>query len=125
MEYFIINILFWHWLADFYFQTNEMATNKSTSNYWLTRHILMYGLILFFGALTLVPLDNFTIYEAFTWTLVNMMFHWITDYFTSRWTSSLWKQERIHDFFVVIGIDQFLHSVVLILSFSYLLYLHN
>ena len=47
--------------------------------------------------------------------------HWLTDYFTSRLTSKLYKEERYHDFFVMIGFDQVLHYTQLLLIFNYLL----
>ena len=46
---FILYIMFLHWLADFVFQTDEMAKNKSTSWKWLFAHIAMYTSVLFVG----------------------------------------------------------------------------
>ncbi len=48
--------------------------------------------------------------------------HWITDYFTSRWTSKLYAKGDIHNFFVVVGLDQFIHYTTLLGTY-FLLYL--
>ena len=96
----IYYILFSHWVADFIFQTDKMAQNKSTSWPWLSSHVLTYSVFM----LPYGPI----------YALVNGAAHFVTDAITSRVTSYLWRQEKRHDFFVVIGFDQLLHIVVLI-----------
>lgn len=120
----ILYILFWHWVADFRAQTHEMAINKSTSNKWLTKHIIAYGNNLLYGSLPLLVYGvvmgkNFAL-PIVLFVVVNCILHWITDYFTSRRTSKLWKEQDIHNFFVVVGFDQFIHMACLILSYNFL-----
>ncbi len=95
-----------HWFADFYCQTDRMALAKHSSNKWLTIHVATYTVLLLMCTLVNVPL----------WCLLNGALHWVTDYFTSRWTSRLWKAERRHAFFVVIGLDQLIHLCTLTLT---------
>lgn len=101
-----ILIMFVHWVADFIMQTRWMATNKSTSNLALGTHILVY----------MIPMSIFGVYFA----IVNGILHFIVDYFTSRGTSYLWKKKETHMFFILIGLDQFLHMVCLLYTYKLL-----
>lgn len=104
-------IIFIHWLADFHLQNEQMSMNKSKSNFWLTMHILTYTSVtlLFWWLILFRPLDNYTFMDYFMFFSFIFSTHWITDYITSRMTSKLYSEGRYHDFFVVIGFDQFLH----------------
>lgn len=98
----LILLVFVHWFADFVMQTDNMAKGKSTSNLWLVKHVGLY-------ALFLVPFGP-------VFAAVNFLAHIATDYVSSRITSYLWQKGDRHNFFVVIGMDQALHLVVLILT---------
>jgi hypothetical protein len=116
-----VYFLFAHFVADFVFQTDWMALNKSSSLMALNVHILVYSLILF--AFTL-PLFYYlglpqALTAALTYVMINATSHSITDYFTSRLTTKLWKEGKRHQFFVVIGLDQFLHAAVLLIALCY------
>jgi len=119
----VLYILIVHWFADFVLQTHHMSTRKSTSNYYLTMHVTIYSFVTIFLWSLLFPFTELTVsFNGFLLSLVSIfVMHWITDYFTSRWTSRLYKEERFHDFFVVIGFDQVLHYTQLLLTFNYLL----
>jgi len=108
MEIIDLLIIIWlHFVVDFVLQTDTMAKNKSSSNKWLGLHIMVYT----------IP---FAIVFGPVYGLVNGIAHFITDYFTSRWSSKLWKDNQVHNFFVVVGFDQAIHLTTLILTFIWL-----
>ena len=110
----ILAVTLIHFVADFMLQTHWMATNKSKSNKALSFHILVYMGALFIGAGVLMGfLGTFTFSALVLFVLINGCAHFLTDHITSRATSALWAQEKTHDFFVVIGLDQVLHYLVL------------
>lgn len=114
MDIIIILLLVWtHFVADFILQTHTMAVNKSTSNKWLASHVGVYTLVFILVSL-LSPI--LTIWYA----LINGIIHFATDYVTSRITSRLWRENRVHDFFVVIGLDQALHMTAMILTYYWM-----
>jgi len=101
-SYVLMYILFVHWVADFVMQTDEMAKGKSSSNKWLLAHTGTYTLVM--GILTLNPM----------YALINGIVHTIVDYFTSRASSKLWAKGEVHNFFIVVGLDQLIHTITLI-----------
>lgn len=103
----IIYILFVHWLADFVLQSHWQAINKSKSNKALGIHCLIYGGVL--GIMLLNP----------WYGLINGLIHFPVDYVTSRINAKLYKKGDIHNFFVMVGLDQFIHFVTLILTYEY------
>lgn len=121
-------ILVIHFIADFVGQTDKMAVNKSKSYEWLTRHVIAYTYITIIGSLipilVIVKLSG-TLYSAdfvtvmFCWVLLNSILHWITDAITSRLSSKMWAAGRRHAFFVVIGADQLVHQLCLIITSTY------
>jgi len=139
-------ILLNHFFADFILQSSKMATRKSTSNKWLTIHVLTY----IGGMMPTAIYMDYTLNHGWVylgnggglwWLLINFPLHWITDYLTSRWTGHLYKrhlesEERIriygypnqkflgetwmHWFFCVIGADQYLfHIPCLLFTYQY------
>lgn len=125
MIWMIIYIQFWHWVADFTAQTHEMAINKSKSLYWLSRHVESYITYMVLGSMPILAyslyIDSNYVLDIIYYISFNGIMHWITDYFTSKWSSKLWEKKDVHNFFVVIGLDQLIHSTTLILSFYYLI----
>lgn len=100
-----------HFIGDFVLQWDAVAMAKSSSNLALTQHIAVYVMSL----IVILPLAinwRAALLLAFT----NGACHWITDWFTSRWTKKLWAAQRRHDFFVVIGLDQFIHLATFFIS---------
>jgi len=99
-------IMLCHFLGDFVCQSDWMAKGKSTNLKPLLVHILVYSLFLLpFGL---------------KYALVNGLAHLIIDYNTSRLSSRMWKEQRVHVFFVVIGLDQLLHFYTLYYTLQYL-----
>jgi hypothetical protein len=112
----LILVFFFHFLADFIFQTREMADNKGKSIYWLTRHVFVYSLVMitiwpFFG------IDAKTLGLIF---IVSFTTHWITDFITSKITGYFYLKNNMRAFFSTIGFDQFIHATTLTLTYNYL-----
>lgn len=107
---FLCFILFAHWVADFVGQSDYMAKGKSSNNWILLWHITVYT-----GLLGLM-----TAFRNPTWALLNGAIHFVVDWFTSRASSKLYKDGKIHEFFVVIGFDQFIHTALLIYTWTVL-----
>lgn len=100
-----ILLLVWlHFVGDFILQTDKMALNKSKEMDWLLLHCAVYA----------VPF----LYFGLPFALVNFALHFFTDMVTSRVTSTLWKMEKRHCFFVVIGLDQAIHLSCLLLTYN-------
>jgi membrane-bound metal-dependent hydrolase YbcI (DUF457 family) len=114
----IFIIIFFHWLFDFFLQTDDMAKNKSSSNLALGQHVSLYTVGLFFMSCLLFSNTNFA--YGLIWVVVNGVLHFFTDYVTSRATSLLYKDEKYHDFFVTIGFDQMIHYVTLFGTYVWL-----
>ncbi len=112
----IFSILVLHWIADFVCQTHWQSINKSTNNLALSNHVTVYS------ALWFVPMS----YLLGDWILalefvgITALFHFCTDYWTSKFNAYLYKKGDIHNFFVSIGFDQVLHYVQLFLTYEYL-----
>lgn len=100
----IILVLFLHFIGDFILQTDAMAKNKSTSLKWLAHHVTVYSLPLYF--------------IGWKFALTNAGLHLCVDFVTSKITSRLWSAGKTHWFFVVIGLDQFIHASCLILTLT-------
>lgn len=110
-----------HFIADFIFQTDEMAKGKSTSNTCLTNHVIAYGIVF---AVSIIILELWGISLSVMivpWLLVNLVLHWITDYTTSRINSNNWKLGKVHEFFVGIGADQVVHYACLMGTYYYMI----
>ena len=99
-------VLFTHWAADFVLQSNWMAQGKSKAYLPLLSHVAVYTLVL----ALIHPL----------WAIINGILHFLVDYFTSRISSKLYTKGDIHNFFVVIGLDQFIHAITLLATYYYI-----
>ena len=116
--YFYLILLFTHWVADFIFQTNWEATNKSKNNIALLSHTTKYSIIML---LPVVFNLTFTLEDIAAFWAITFFCHTITDFFTSRINSKLWAKQDVHNFFVSIGFDQFLHALQLGLTYMFLI----
>jgi hypothetical protein len=112
-----------HFIADFIFQAEEWATNKSKSNFALFKHVTAYTIIWSVSGLFIFS-DPF---KYLTFLLVTFVAHFITDYFTSRIVSRKFANNEygspIPNFgaFTVIGFDQVLHYGQLFLTYHFLI----
>lgn len=118
-------ILFFHWIADFLFQSPSMALGKSKSNYWLSVHVSYYVVGMFPVVLMMTWVKGELtagLIAGLLWLLTNAILHWITDFFTSRQTSKLYADQKFYgfpSFFSVIGLDQWIHGACLLLTYDY------
>lgn len=111
----VFGILIVHFVFDFILQSHKMATNKSKSNKWLTKHVAVYTGGLFVSYVWFLVSGFILTYPMFIgWVLLNGVLHWITDYFTSRKTSKYFGEGDYHNGFVVVGFDQLIHYACLI-----------
>lgn len=137
-----IALLVVHWFADFGCQTHWQASNKSKSNIALFRHVLVYFWCLSIASVLIFswpwlswPQHFFGLrWLGFVW--LNAVLHFVTDWCTSWVTSRLFMEQfqvlsisnsgvtdkpklianqnfTLHNFFVVIGLDQLIHQVTL------------
>jgi len=125
----LIAILFIHWVADFVLQTDYQAKNKSKSLKALLSHTTVYslctGLYYFAFFPTSFHLPNITqcdpgYLNIIMFTLITFGCHTITDYLTSRLNTYLWDKGDVHNFFVSVGFDQYLHYLQLLITYSLL-----
>ena len=114
----VISILIIHWFADFILQTDEQAKNKSHSLEALTKHVLSYTIPWMVFCLFAFKPDPAGPILAIQFIIVTFSCHWVTDFFTSKINSKLWKDGKVHLFFVSIGFDQLLHFVQLLLTYQ-------
>jgi len=117
----IISLLFIHWIADFVLQLPSWADTKWYNLNSLKKHCATYGAILFGGLVCINSLDmTFSILcLCFIFAFTNTIFHYLFDYYSSKWLHALFVEKRIHDFFVVMDLDQMSHICLLILSYNF------
>ncbi len=112
----VLGILLVHWFSDFVLQTDWQAKNKSKNNQALFTHVSIYSLVLWLFILILTK----DVFFSFYFWIITFICHFITDYFTSRLNTKLYSKGKIHEFFVSVGFDQFLHFTQLLLTYCYL-----
>ncbi len=113
-----IGLSFLHFLGDFVCQTKWMASNKSKSLEALTLHVFAYSCTLFIG---LVAAQHWTVNDLSRFVVINFILHWVTDCTTSHLTKQALSKREMHQFFAVIGADQFIHTITLMLTGYYFL----
>lgn len=110
----ILVVLVGHWVFDFVLQPHWMSMRKSKD--WAV--LALHAAVITTGGLAVgIAIKYFGGYHYSThamwlvlgWAALNGGAHFAIDAVTSRITGRLWREERVHDFFVVIGFDQLLH----------------
>lgn len=109
----ILSVIFIHFIADFFLQNDWMAQGKSQKFFPLFCHVIVYSITLYFGLRILSELKMIDNYFILIYSLVNGWLHFLVDYVTSRINRELWKEKKVHWFFVSVGFDQFLHYFIL------------
>lgn len=125
----IFTIIVIHFIADFVLQTDKQAKGKSKNWNDLLSHTYTYSkvwfiigvLILAYKSNLFTNLDFYNPWSLTLFVLITFICHTITDYFTSRLNSYLWKKGDVHNFFVGISIDQMLHIIQLFLTYKYII----
>ena len=112
----ILIVLAIHFVADFLFQTDWMAMNKSHNVKALASHVAVYVITFYAIGIIFFPASQVIIFTFFTW-----VFHFVTDSVSSKITTKLYKEQRTRAFFNVIGFDQFLHALQLILCYKFII----
>ena len=113
--YEILGILFIHWFADFVLQTDKQAKGKSKNWSDLLAHTVTYSLVWW-----LIGLFHFKFELVMAFTATTFIFHTAQDYVTSRINSRLRVKGDVHNFFVSIGFDQWLHYAQLFITYQLL-----
>ena len=119
--YLIFYLLFVHWVADFVFQDEEWALNKSTSWNALMEHTSVYAGVL---CIAFIPiLWTSAIYFA----AVNFIWHTTIDFITSKIVKKRFENKYLGGSipnlgaFTIIGFDQVLHYIILFATLQYFL----
>lgn len=132
MIYHILILLVIHFIGDFVLQNRQMGLNKGKSLMWLSMHVGVYftTLLIFGFILGYYISDSMT--TIFKFCFLNAIIHWFTDLITSKcsgisYTKMLYfKENKIAEkemfwqymFWLVIGFDQLLHAVALLLTYQ-------
>lgn len=99
---------------------------KSSSNIALGKHVAVYSAALFVFVIPIISVlqtehsTSSWLTSVFLWAAFNGVMHFGVDYITSRVNKSLYEQNRIHDFFVSVGFDQWVHFFFLFTSYAVL-----
>jgi uncharacterized membrane protein len=116
-EFTLLSILIIHYVADFIFQSDWQAKNKSTCNSALLSHTILYSLV-WIPFCCGVGLSSLSVV---VFCLVTFIAHSVTDYFTSRAVRYFFTKQDHHNGFLVIGFDQVLHYIQLYITLKYCL----
>jgi len=105
-----------HWLADFALQTHWQASNKSDDMFALLKHVATYSLVwLLFSTIHFEHFGTGVVFAVITFVT-----HFAIDLITSHIVKQCFDEGDYHNGFVVIGFDQILHYVQLILTYELL-----
>lgn len=118
--YIVLIIIYCHWIADFVLQDEKWATSKGTDMVALLKHVTVYSMF------WVIPGIFFFPKQMILFILITFVCHFLTDWITS--TNVKYKFEKGHlgskipnfGAFTVIGFDQFLHLLQLILTYKFL-----
>ena len=90
-------------------------------------HIMLYtsvfGCLFFFGLyffITGIPL-MYAVQITVGVTVVNGILHYGIDYYTSKVNKYYWEKKQMRNFFLMIGLDQLLHTTLLVYSYTEML----
>ena len=113
-----ISILFAHYIADFIMQPDRIARSKHDNFISLLQHAALYGCSMYL--LVFIPLTVVLMYSPISvlkYTAINTVAHLVCDFFSSKLSHKYFSKENYWAGFAVVGFDQFVHVVVLLLTF--------
>ena len=114
----LVFILFTHWVADFVIQGDEIVEGTAGISY-IVEHCVKYAIVFPAGAwLVWFALMNNS-FQSWAWfSIINTVTHAIIDCFTIPLASGYFKQGNSKNGSISLALDQFLHSTVIVTSFS-------
>jgi hypothetical protein len=106
-------LFMFHYLGDFVFQSDWMASNKARNPLALGLHTAVYTVVLGVWAYGADPTG---MEHPFYWVVMNGGLHGLTDAVTSQGTRYFAQDESPdwHNFFVVVGGDQCIHYCTMV-----------
>ena len=110
-----------HYIADFLMQSTWQATNKSHNIYALSQHIYVYSLTLLLTILPLVLLLPIGLSQLLSYVVLNGALHFATDFVSSKLSNKAFKEGNIPRFWAIIGADQMVHNLCLLLTLPILM----
>lgn len=124
-----------HYIADFMFQTEEMATGKSKNIDSLIKHGLVYTLVFFIAFSLWCAYNNhithLSAYDAgltlkvFWFFPITFVFHVMVDFFSSKVVSKKFENKIFYTglpnfgAFSIIGLDQVIHYTILFATYYF------
>ena len=114
-------LLVTHFIGDFVLQSHWMASNKSKRIDALLLHVGIYSVTISLLPVIFWIFGMISIKNGLIFTGGNALIHLITDFITSKISSKLWTEQKWHYFFTMIGFDQLLHTITLLLTMTWLI----
>jgi hypothetical protein len=128
-------IIIVHYIADFMFQTEKMATTKSENIDSLIKHGLVYTFVFFIAFSLWCAYNNhithLNAYElgltlkVFWFFPITFVFHVIVDFFTSKIVKRKFENKSYYTglpnfgVFSIIGMDQVIHYIILFATYYF------
>jgi len=104
----ILALLTLHFVGDFLLQWDRMADTKGTNRVMMLCHGFCY----------ILP---FVYFFSLPWLLLNCVLHILVDSATSKGTRWAFTTQGMHNrFFNMVGLDQLIHFICLIVTFHWI-----
>ena len=110
----LVSLFFLHFVADFLLQSRKMGKEKSEKFPVLLQHLSIQFIVFSVFTFNLkFALLNTLVHGIIDWNI--WKFYKYTVYFRDKTaTKETWKYWEDHIFYTIIGLDQYLHSLTLI-----------
>lgn len=105
-----------HFVADFIVQTSWQANNKSSNVGALSSHIFTYTITMGLFAAFGLALFGLPVQLAASFAILNGALHFATDFVTSRASKAAHQNGEHKLFWMVIGLDQLIHQLCLLVT---------